>query len=567
MRRFKTDIFQPSRGEKEAVLVILLIISVVIPNLLMAMQPCVPFSIRALNVLLPLGVYCMAISFIANPGWAVIALFPVMFLSAFQLVLFYLNRELVISVDMWLNLPSTNSSEVSELLHSLVKSMVLVIAVYVPLILTGIHAIVHKWKLSARRLGRLRTIAAVCLLSGSIALIVSRSRHDNITDNVFPVNAIANLFKAFEMEGHIANYDQTSSGFSFKAKSINGDDLRELHILVIGETSRADHWEVLGYSRPTTSALSGIDGLTAFPNVLSQSNTTHKSVPLLLSHLDATQYGDSIYRVKSLITAFREAGYRTAFFSSQRRNHSYIDFFGEEADTCVFTRDNDKGNMKTSDNSLIRLMEEELARGYRKQLIVFHTYGSHFNYRERYSANARLFLPDNFKSASPRWKKELINAYDNTIVATSRLIGAIIRIADAQNCCSTLLYTSDHGEDIFDDDNMRFLHASAIPSYYQLHVPMLLWTSEEFSEMFPEKSSVITKNKNRFIASSSACFHTMLDCANIQTPFLRTENAISSVTYLPPRALFINDKNEAVALESTGMDSTDLRMAKRIIKP
>lgn len=565
MRRFKTDILQPSQGEKETILVILLILSVIIPNLLMAMQPGIPFCIRALNVLLPLGVYCMAISFIANPGWSVIALFPAMFLSAFQLVLFYLNGELVISVDMWLNLPSTNTSEVSELLHSLVKAMVLVTAVYVPLILTGIHAIVHKWKLPAKRLGRLRTISAACLLSGSIAVIVARFRNDHITDNVFPVNAIANLFKAFGMEGHIANYKQTSADFSFKAKCTNDDAFRELHLLVIGETSRADHWELLGYSRPTTSALSGLDGLTAFPNVLSQSNTTHKSVPLMLSHIDATHYGDSIYRVKSLITAFREAGYRTAFFSSQQRNHSYIDFFGEEADTCVFISDNDK--RKTSDNSLIGLMEEELAKGYRKQLIVFHTYGSHFNYRERYSTNEGLFLPDNFKSASPRWRKELINAYDNTIVATSRLIGTMIKMADAQDCCSTLLYTSDHGEDIFDDGSKRFLHASAVPSYYQLHVPMLLWTSREFREMFPDKSSAIIKNKNRFISSSSACFHTMLDCANIQTPFLRTENAISSVTYLPPRALFINDKNEAVALESTGMDSTDLRMAKRIIKP
>lgn len=47
---------------------------------------------------------------------------------------------------------------------------------------------------------------------------------------------------------------------------------------------------------------------------------------------------DSIYHQKGIITAFKEAGYQTAFFSNQRYNHSFIDFFGKEADTFDFIK-------------------------------------------------------------------------------------------------------------------------------------------------------------------------------------------------------------------------------------
>ena len=104
--------------------------------------------------------------------------------------------------------------------------------------------------------------------------------------------------------------------------------------MVIGETSRAANWSIYGYNRNTNPELTKIKGLTAFSHVLTESNTTHKSVPMLMSSVTAHDF-NSIYRQKGIITAFKEAGYRTAFFSNQRYNHSFIDFFGKEADICL----------------------------------------------------------------------------------------------------------------------------------------------------------------------------------------------------------------------------------------
>lgn len=76
---------------------------------------------------------------------------------------------------------------------------------------------------------------------------------------------------------------------------------------------RAANWSIYGYNRNTNPELTKIKGLTAFSHVLTESNTTHKSVPMLMSSVTAHDF-NSIYRQKGIITAFKEAGYRTAFF-------------------------------------------------------------------------------------------------------------------------------------------------------------------------------------------------------------------------------------------------------------
>lgn len=74
--------------------------------------------------------------------------------------------------------------------------------------------------------------------------------------------------------------------------------------------------------------------MVPFSNVLTQSNATHKSVPIILSPASAANY-DSIYVQKSLITAFKEAGFQTWYLSNQVPNRSLIDFFSEEAERRI----------------------------------------------------------------------------------------------------------------------------------------------------------------------------------------------------------------------------------------
>ncbi len=520
------------------------------------------------NVILPLGIYLLLMSLTRKIGQASLWMIIVFFFAAFQMVLLYMYGRSVIAVDMFLNVVTTNPDEVGELLGNLTIIIAAVIVLYIPPIVLGIASMVRSWHLKESTLRRNRRISLLTIALGLLCFMLSftSTRQYQPLCDLFPVNAIYNLYLAVQRTINVANYDSTSADFTYQATSQRPDTMPELYVLVIGETARATNWQINGYDRPTTPRLMNIKGLTSFPKAISQSNTTHKSVPMLLSHLDASNFGDSIYNVKSMITAFKEAGFSTAFFSCHRRNRSFIDFFGEEADTCVFIKEEETLENRTLlyDTDLLPYLDKTLAAGNRKQLIILHSYGSHFNYIDRYPESEATFLPDRPASATHHYRKEQINAYDNTILFTSNMIADIIERLKVSNKVSGLLYVSDHGEDIFDDERKLFLHASPIPSYYQIHVPFLVWLSDEFNQKYPEKESALHINSSKFVASSQSVFHTMIDMSGINTIWDNPCHSVMSTSYTPNPAIYLNDHNKAVGLKDCGILSYDTKMLNRL---
>ena len=544
---------------RSEILYLALLAVCLVPNVLTAFHTGLGVAFGLLDILLPLALYTLLLSAVRRPGVGVLLMLPVMFLSAFQLTLYCLFRDTTISVDMWLNVQTTNSREVGELLHNLVAAMTLVAVCYLPVVATGAVALIRGWRLRQRSASHMRrgaVVALVLCVPFGIASFAGVPRP--VWRSMFPADAIHNLAIALQRQRRTADYAATSRHFSFEARSLADSALRQLHIIVIGETSRADNWHLDGYPRHTTDALDTLEGLSSWRRAFSQSNVTHKSVPMLLSHLDASDFRDSIFQVKGIISAFSEAGYATAFFSSQQRNNSFIDFFGEEAETCVFIRDALPPDVDVHDRKLLRLIAGEISKRHPRQLIVVHTYGSHFNYRDRYGDADRRYLPDSYPSASGAYRHALVNAYDNSIVATSRLLRDIVELARRSGVVATVAYTSDHGEDLFDRGSRRFLHASAVPSYYQLHVPLLLWQSPGWRRAHPQMAEALRRNTDSVAVTSSALFHTVLDMADISTPYLDRTRSLVSPAYRPAPLLYLDDRNEAVSLRGSGMPKADI---------
>ena len=78
------------------------------------------------------------------------------------------------------------------------------------------------------------------------------------------------------------------------------------------------------------------------------------------------------------------------------------------------------------DAALLPYLEKELDKSDEDMFIVLHTYGSHFNYHERYPAEFRIYTPDKAESIRQSYKKELRNAYDNSIRYTDYVLGEIV---------------------------------------------------------------------------------------------------------------------------------------------
>ncbi|MBQ7942230.1 MAG: lipid A phosphoethanolamine transferase [Muribaculaceae bacterium] len=529
-------------------LFILCVVSLSLPNLFLFFTEQASLIVRLCNVVLPVSVYWLAMTLSRKPGKAYLWMFVLVFFAAFQIVLLYLFGNSVIAVDMFLNLVTTNPTEVGELLSNILLAVAFVVVVYLPLLFLSICTLFQEplpdeFRIRQRRYAKYGCGAGLVLLIGSYVL----DKNFELENDIYPANVLYNVGLAVEREIKLSKYFDTSQDFAFNAETVRDAAQKEVYVLVIGETARANNFGIYGYNRNTTPLLGSMNDLVVFKEAMTQSNTTHKSVPMIMSAVSAYNF-DDIYRQKSIITAFNEVGYSTAFFSNQRRNHSFIDFFGEEAYVYKFVKEDLPGNGNVSDDALLDLVKEFMAStDNKKNFIVLHTYGSHFEYSERYPADKAYFKPDRTISAVAENRETLINAYDNSIRATDEFLYKLIKEIEAQGAASAVMYVSDHGEDIYDDERKLFLHASPIPSHYQLHVPFMIWTSEEYDKLFPQKRKNLLHNTEEEVATNLAVFHTLLDLAGITTFYKKDYYALSSEDFEPcDEPIYLNDHNRPV---------------------
>ena len=549
------------------------VVALLLPNIALCCTECLTPWACGVNVLLPLSLYMLFFSAAKRPGKMIWWAFIFVFFAAFQLVLLYLFGTGVIAVDMFLNLVTTNPGEAMELLDNLAPAVVGVFVVYLPLLILGGVNIRRDSRLSVSFQQRVRhwamqigAIGLFCLLASYLVVDDYRMRNQ-----LYPVNICYNLYLAFERNAASENYREASRDFKFDARSEHSATAPEVYVMVVGETARAHNFSLYGYPRNTNPLLSKTPGIKAFPNVTTQSNTTHKSVPMLLSAASAEDF-ERLFHEKGILAAFKEAGFHTVFISNQLPNHSFIDFLGEQADEHYFLKKEDASQGNHYDEDLLQKLDEILPKAdasssahyhyrYRKLFVVLHSYGSHFNYQERYPRSFAYFKPDSRSEAKSENRRDLLNAYDNTIRYTDYILHGIIeRLQKWEGVqtktdgvydqpTSAMLYTSDHGENIFDDERSLFLHAAPKASDYELHVPFIIWTSEGFSKQYPDILKALGENRTKQVQSSLSAFHTMLGIGGIQTHYRLDEYSVASGKYHPLKLLYLDDHDEAIPQE------------------
>jgi glucan phosphoethanolaminetransferase (alkaline phosphatase superfamily) len=267
--------------ENQAHLFYLFLLILIAPNIILCFTEPMPVVAKVCNVLLPFAFYYLLMTLSRNCGKMFWILFLFIFFGAFQIVLLYLFGQSIIAVDMFLNLVTTNSSEAMELLDNLVPALVSVIILYIPALILAAISIIKKRKLSPEFIRRERKKAWIALLIGFISLgaAYGLDKRYELKSDLYPANVCYNVALAFQRNAQTRTYHHTSENFTFNAQASHPEDRREIYIMVVGETSRALNWSLYDYDRDTNPELSKIEGVTSFCHVLTESNTTHKSVP------------------------------------------------------------------------------------------------------------------------------------------------------------------------------------------------------------------------------------------------------------------------------------------------
>jgi lipid A ethanolaminephosphotransferase len=300
------------------------------------------------------------------------------------------------------------------------------------------------------------------------------------------------------------------------------DERRELVILIVGETARAQNFSLNGYPRLTNPLLSE-KPVVSFSQFASCGTDTAVSLPCMFSLLERSNY--SIGKANSMDNVL-DVLKRTGVAVLWRENNTgpkrvadrieYQDFTSPDVNPVCEQECRDEGML----NSLDAWTEKQANTD---MLIILHQMGSHGPaYYKRY--------PDKFEKFKPACKtielekcsaEEITNAYDNTIVYTDYFISEAINWLEQKSgrFDVSLLYVSDHGESL--GESGIYLHG--FPYRFapetQTRVPVIFWSAANNSQI---DFQAVMKSRDEEL-SHDHLFHTLLGLFEVSTTVYRPD--------------------------------------------
>jgi len=343
------------------------------------------------------------------------------------------------------------------------------------------------------------------------------------TLKIFPWGVPERLNRYLDLQTGMRNAQEALANFRFNAhRPSERTDGDEVFLLIIGETSRPDRWQINGYERPTNPRLSKQESVISFTDAISGWAWTRMSVPVIISRKPSRTFS-SFFPERSIISAFREAGFWTAWYSMHGPlgfHESAVALHASEAEDVRFINPAGYRSPGAHDGALLGPLEEALSRPERKKFIVLHTMGSHFNYANRNPAEFDVFSPSLRGDRNPdlhdrSQRERLNNSYDNSVVYTDHVLAEIIQLLQGSGKIASLLYVADHGENLFDGDCDKSGHGHNTD--YDHRIAALWWNSSAFESRHPEKVGLLASRRD-VPWSTENVFDTLIDAADIKIP-------------------------------------------------
>lgn len=459
---------------------------------------------------------------------------------------FMLSYGIVIDASMLTNVLQTDVSEAGDLLNWRMLVLVLVLA-GPPLWWLQRHPVRHLGAL--RHIGHnlLLLVAAVVVLVASLLLVFqdfasTMRNHTQLRYLINPLNSVYAL-------GHIATKPlRLDSGTLIPVgtdaqlgASYVGQTKPPLLVLVLGETARSDNFGLNGYVRDTTPLLSARRDLASAPNAWSCGTSTASSLPCMFSHLGREGFESRKTNFESLMDVLHHAGLAVLWLDNQSGCKGVCDRVTEASTSalkdpllCPKGECLDSILLKGLEARLAALPAEQRARG---TVVVMHQIGSHGPaYYKRSNVSHKRFGPECTSNALQECgRDQVINAYDNSIVATDEFLHSTIQWLELQAATAqtAMVYVSDHGESL--GENNLYLHGLpyAIAPDVQKHVPWITWFSPAMQARSGTTVACLQKELAQRRITHDAYFHSVLGLMDVQTASYQPAQDI----YAPCRTL------------------------------
>lgn len=258
---------------------------------------------------------------------------------------------------------------------------------------------------------------------------------------------------------------------------------KELVIMVVGETARADRFSLNGYKKLTNPLLAK-ENLVSFSDVASCGTSTGVSVPCMFSSLGRKNYDkEKALEQENVLDILKRNDIEVLWRDNNSDSKGvatriqYEDFKTPTLNPVCDSECRDVGMLSGLDQFIQSHSEKDI-------LIVLHQMGNHGpEYYRRYPKAFERFTPacqtGELRHCS---QEEIDNAYDNAILYTDYFLSEVIRFLkkyDA-NHETAMLYVADHGESL--GEHGIYLHAAPylIVPAEQTHIPVITWFGKNF---------------------------------------------------------------------------------------
>lgn len=453
-----------------------------------------------------------------------------LFITLFVLVsaaaqYFILTFGVIIDRSMITNIFDTTPAESYALIST---------KMVVTLLLSGVLAVFFAWWFKTKNsvpawrsiLRRVINIVVSALLIVVVALLFYKDYASVFRNNkelvkaLNPSNSITAV-NSWYAHNRLDNLPLVRIGEDAKQRPVMQNGPRKnLTILIVGETSRAENFSLGGYSRDTNPRLAK-DNVVYFPQTASCGTATAVSVPCMFSNMPRAKYDEELaHHQEGLLDVLQRAGIQVLWNENDGGCKGVCDRVPHQDITklnlpgqCIDGECNDEVLFHDLDNYINNLQHDGI--------IVLHTIGSHGpTYYNRYPAQFRQFTPtcdtNEIQTCS---QQQLVNTYDNTILYADYIIDKAITLLKSKQdkFTTSLVYLSDHGESL--GENGVYLHGLpySIAPETQKHVPMLLWLSDDYQQRYGINYQCL---KTRAVAnpySQDNLFPTMLGILGVDT--------------------------------------------------
>jgi heptose-I-phosphate ethanolaminephosphotransferase len=355
-----------------------------------------------------------------------------------------------------------------------------------------------------------------------------------------------NVFGEIKLIGEYTEKSKDSLGIS----KVDPDS-SQTFVLIIGESTGRNHMSLYGYYRKTNPKLESIKKqLYVFKDVVSPHAHT---IPVLQKVLTFANFEHMDYLTQkgSMIDLFNRAGFKTYWISNQPYEGEFENqttMLASAAKEKVFLRRT--GLENKYDGELLPHFKKALAEKSKNKLIIIHLMGTHTNYDDRYPESYKHFTNDDIKTKGKpvleksAWGKGMLNTYDNAVRYNDFVIYQAINSCKKAGGNISLMYFSDHGEDVYDCATLLG-HNEANSTAFMYEIPFIVW----FSDKYKVKNQTLISKLPSYLKrpyQTDDVIHSILTLTNIRVKDYVPAKSIFEIGFKKEKRYFSNKDYDSI---------------------